>query len=59
MLAKLRQADGPVAEMMDPQVQALLVQLRRRLVKATNMELESMLARVKSPVPYSKRVPLS
>ena len=59
LLEKLRLAADPVAELMDPEVQALLLQLRRNLVKATNMELESMLARVKSSAPYSKRAPLS
>ena len=59
LLGKLRLAADPVAELMDPEMQALLLQLRHHLVKSTNMELECLLSRVKSSVPYSKRAPLS
>ena len=59
LLEKLRLAADPVAELMGPEMQALLIQLRRNLVKSTNMELESLLARAKASVPYSKRAPLS
>ena len=56
---KLRLADDPVKELMSAQMQALLSQLRNRLLKATNMELEGMLAQAKSAVPYSKHIPMS
>ena len=51
LVRKLRLADDPAKELMSAQMQALLQQLRHRLVKATNMELESMLAQAKSSVP--------
>ena len=44
---------------MSAQMQALLSQLRHRLAKTTNMELECMLAQAKSAVPYSKHAPSS
>ena len=59
LVQKLRQADDPAKELMSAQMQALLSQLRHRLAKATNMELESMLAQAKSAVPHSKHSPLS
>ena len=59
LVRKLRLADDPAKVLMSAQMQALLQQLRHRLVKATNMELESMLAQAKSSVPYSKQAPLS
>ena len=59
LVRKLRLADDPAKELMSAQMQALPSQLRHRLAKATNMELESMLAQAKSAVPYSKRAPSS
>ena len=59
LVRKLRLAVDPAKELMSAQMQALLSQLRHRLAKTTNMELECMLAQAKSAVPYSKHAPSS
>ena len=59
LVRKLRLSDDPAKELATAPMQALLQQLRRRLVKATNMELESMLAQAKASVPFGKQAPLS
>ena len=59
LVQKLRLSDDPAKELASAPMQALLQQLRRGLVKATNMELECMLAEAKASVPFSKQAPLS
>ena len=59
LVQKLRFSDDPAKELATAPMQALLQQLRRRLVKATNMELECMLAEAKASVPPGKQAPLS